>query len=1072
MSTRPDRREDRDKDGWTTNMQYLAYFCRQLKELQTTEVLAGLLCCLLYKIWPWRLWRHRKDIDGRRNNDCRWAASFANVLRWSRSIYCQPLIYMPPIEVPVDLYCAALRRRNSVQRCVTQFMLKTCHYEKTRLNCCRIMNGQLRTCSSLLAVFNTQNQMLLTGSTAELYINPMLSCIGDIDVMVCSNNVLVIPAGHPPHIKLSVHYPRVVIVYEIISSYQPGYVYLRESYLLMRKECGCCVECYKRRTRGDTTRYLPNPDKQAIVNNFQEVLPSISRQIIDDPYVANICGGANIFLSAQTKGPALHVDTKVHANDGCVAPLLLQVDSVQVDSVSCMKCPVWPLQAGDWPTRSRNYGVPDQITINQIVDNGCHVVAVVHPRCRQDEWMNKHQWRLSFSQAEVTLLNSWTPVQQIIYHMLRFVLKREVLVKTNNSDPDLPNLSNYHIKTLMLWECEQQPQSWWSAESSLIKLCSSLLHKLSDCVEHKHCQHYFISNCNLLDHIQYASPTICDDLRYLAEISVLCNWFVDNYISKCRPHAVLSLLDDNNSPHKLHVEQIMNLMNFTAAYMTAAEETCLSSFMYETWVLLLSSIFSQFSITQNIGLKNLDPRLHDYFVAVRSLQVAYAISIGSLTKDILDELWILFYPSNVASDDVANSRRESGEYLSIAKAIRLATLSIVRSSALEMLHNEMSKAYLHHSFVCGRELCVAHVLLAALYYKSGHNQTAIDHCEQVLQKEVRQQCVPGFISAKHLPHIDECLDAVFGLHVLYQHIRQHALNSEQKLQPRGCHQAQALGQESRSSSSQAAAEPFAVCRIHLLARYLYSKSSTAVTTQLSNKVECYHKHLSQTKQPFLSDVLLFKFMEYNSSQEDETQNDAYTASRYKDTAQFVNTLVLVALENLVRVRQDVVREMHSKQFAIVNEFEALYAYKRGLFEECIRICRRDIGMLSADNAGLQIYMASSPEMLSLLDGELVSVLGIIRVLRPASIVPMNILDLLAVSDCLGIHVLTLLLYLIVQCQKRLLSDSIHNTMNLIIRVHDKVYLADDTYFFDRLILRLIYRSLRLFMETRFDLHSR
>ena len=186
-----------------------------------------------------------------------------------------------------------------------------------------------------------------------------------------------------------------------------------------------------------------------------------------------------------------------------------------IDLVCCIRCLLWPPQAANWLSRSRHHGVPDQTTIDMVVSNGCDVVGAVHPLCRQDEWMNKYQWRLSFSRAEVTLLNSWTPVQQIIYHMLRFVIKREGLTKTNENDPDLQTLSNYNIKTLMLWECEEKPQSWWSAQSSLIKLCSSLLHKLCDWVADKRCQHYFISNCNLID-FQDASLTICYNLRCIA----------------------------------------------------------------------------------------------------------------------------------------------------------------------------------------------------------------------------------------------------------------------------------------------------------------------------------------------------------------------------------------------------------------------------------------------------------------------------------------------------------------------------------------------------------------------------
>ena len=63
-----------------------------------------------------------------------------------------------------------------------------------------------------------------------------------------------------------------------------------------------------------------------------------------------------------------------------------------------------------------------------------------------------------------------------------------------------------------------------------------------------------------------------------------------------------------------------------------------------------------------------------------------------------------------------------------------------------------------------------------------------------------------------------------------------------------------------------------------------------------------------------------------------------------------------------------------------------------------------------------------------------------------------------------IHMPTLLLYLIVRCQKHLRSDSLRDSMKLIRRVHNKVY-SEDAYTFDRLILRLTYRSLVLFNDS-------
>ena len=63
----------------------------------------------------------------------------------------------------------------------------------------------------------------------------------------------------------------------------------------------------------------------------------------------------------------------------------------------------------------RNYGWPDSATLDRVVSNGCDVVHVAHRQCRQHESMDKLQHRLSFSRAEIVLINSWMPVQQITW---------------------------------------------------------------------------------------------------------------------------------------------------------------------------------------------------------------------------------------------------------------------------------------------------------------------------------------------------------------------------------------------------------------------------------------------------------------------------------------------------------------------------------------------------------------------------------------------------------------------------------------------------------------------------------
>jgi len=208
---------------------------------------------------------------------------------------------------------------------------------------------------------------LTTGSVAEFYIEPMLPHVGDIDVMCQLSTQLAIPRGHPPPTQLPDEFHNYVRVFEIVGSHLPGYVYLELGYLL--------TECF-------------DDDKYNAVEYGRQIYA---------PNRGCITETEDIF-----HGPAL------------VTPPNKKL--LSRDSVPCILCLVWPPQAADWPTRHRNYGWPDSATVDRVVNNGCDVVPVAHRQCRQHEWMNEHQFRLSFSRAEIVLLNSWMPIQQIVYH--------------------------------------------------------------------------------------------------------------------------------------------------------------------------------------------------------------------------------------------------------------------------------------------------------------------------------------------------------------------------------------------------------------------------------------------------------------------------------------------------------------------------------------------------------------------------------------------------------------------------------------------------------------------------------
>ena len=347
-----------------------------------------------------------------------------------------------------------MANEDALHRYVTEFMLDNCGYTKTYYAFGACVRG------FITATSNGNYEALSSGSSAEFYIKPMLPCVGDIDTMIRYNSRLAIPAGQTPPTELPRHFQRSVTVYEIIDSLHPGYVYLKLSCTLAKDDNGHHV--IEIRVKKDVEpEFLPNPGNQADDSTIQSnIIQRFLHHCLRD--VPKSHQALSLLLSsieAQVHGPAMrrvinHESVPDEAKIKLVASLMTNKALSDMDLVPCMQSLLWPPQAAEWPTRSRIYGVPDTATITMVVKNGCDVVGAVHPSCRQDEWMNKHQWRLSFSRAEVTLLNNWTPVQQITYHMLR-VIKREVLSKISDNDPDLPTLSNYHIKTLMLWECEQ-----------------------------------------------------------------------------------------------------------------------------------------------------------------------------------------------------------------------------------------------------------------------------------------------------------------------------------------------------------------------------------------------------------------------------------------------------------------------------------------------------------------------------------------------------------------------------------------------------------------------------------------
>ena len=327
----------------------------------------------------------------------------------------------------------------------------------------------------------------ISGSIAEFYIQPAMSCIGDIDTMWHYTHQMAGLENEQihPHKFNKLHADTLFYAVQYIADY-PGYVTIRKfGCMIFRQK----LRCYS-----------------FFILDYQPLLSTES-----PPEVAYTIGG-----------PALKSNLRV----GKFAREYFDrnMRRLKNDLLFTFPCLFWPHAISDWPFRKRHHAWPTLETINAIFELGFNVVAVSHPDCKDDVF----QWRVSFSRAEVILLNTWTPKQQMIYHMLRFFTKNELNKNLSESECIV---KMYYLKTLMLWACEKQSGGWWK-EKHYMEICLQILKALHKCLRTKQCSNYFVNNCNLLSfavdeiHLRRA----LNRLGNVLTIQFLCDWFDLFYI--------------------------------------------------------------------------------------------------------------------------------------------------------------------------------------------------------------------------------------------------------------------------------------------------------------------------------------------------------------------------------------------------------------------------------------------------------------------------------------------------------------------------------------------------------------
>ncbi|KAK3082639.1 hypothetical protein FSP39_001189 [Pinctada imbricata] len=198
--------------------------------------------------------------------------------------------------------------------------------------------------------------------------------------------------------------------------------------------------------------------------------------------VIHVVDGKSFISSSQWKQFDLQDGESIHGP--CQSQNLV---GYEYDHAQCIRCTFWPDAANGWISRNLSNTWPSPEIMQNIILNGCHAVPVgdqASPYC-------EHEWRISFSVAERTLMHSLNHTQFLTYNFLRLCLKRVIEKKV----PGV--ICSYFMKTALFYTAENTPIEFWRADKieACFKACLSALY---DYIDNGYCPNYFIPEYNMM----------------------------------------------------------------------------------------------------------------------------------------------------------------------------------------------------------------------------------------------------------------------------------------------------------------------------------------------------------------------------------------------------------------------------------------------------------------------------------------------------------------------------------------------------------------------------------------------
>ena len=163
-------------------------------------------------------------------------------------------------------------------------------------------------------------------------------------------------------------------------------------------------------------------------------------------------------------------------------------DRFVVQITTAFKCTgIWPRSAAHWPIPHISWPNPNLVA--EVKTEGFNLLS------KESIYMKDKQsaaegdaWVMSFTEAENMLLQGGCRRKCL-----------SILKSLRDKHLDIPGqpIMNYHMKTLLLYECEKHPREIEWDETCLGDRINGILLQLISCLQNRRCPHYFLPNLDL-----------------------------------------------------------------------------------------------------------------------------------------------------------------------------------------------------------------------------------------------------------------------------------------------------------------------------------------------------------------------------------------------------------------------------------------------------------------------------------------------------------------------------------------------------------------------------------------------